>query len=501
MQVFLAAIGFLLSPVVARTEIFLWTGASDADWKNARNWTSLPSYPGVSGSFDVVSFGVTPQSAIKLQGEAWVASLLFTAGSSGYAIGWPESRLVLANGGRIELAPGQTNDQKIVSDIDLSFGENGYFQMVNGDKTHKLVLAGDIGGGKGNQHETQLVEFLGGGQFEIRGMISDLNSESLGLRMVDSTVTFYTASRHTGDTTVVNSRLVLGSGDVISHLSKLVLDGSTLETNGFDDLLGALRVMTESIVDFGSGDSDLWFKPESGYVFDAPLSLLNFDIGIDSMRFGTSGGSLDEEQLSFIRLPGYSASLDDLGYVQFTAVPEPAAWILAIVGLAIVVMKRRPVVRFRGGSLLLVHFALGIVHAACRRFQMGGNGGTSWNDAKNWSAQRIPGLNDDVWFDGSRGTTVDLGAGASIHDLNLSSGRGLQYKIGAYPIGSQTLTFQDNGGLFNSSGNDGGVTFVADVVLGGNGTTGPVSVRLLFPRGSASIFSGVSPAVREVSRI
>lgn len=344
--------------------------------------------------------------------------------------------------------------------------------MVNRDKTHKLILAGDIGGGKGNQHETQLVEFLGGGQFEIRGMISDLNSDSLALRIEDSTVTFYTASRHTGDTTVVNSRLVLGSGDVVSHLSKLVLDGSSLETNGFDDLLGAFRVVTESVVDFGAGDSDLWFQHESGYVFDAPLSLLNFDIGIDSMRFGTSGGSLDEEQLSFIRLPGYNASLDDEGYVRFTAIPEPATWILVLAGLAVAAMKSRRTARFRGIKVSLVCFAAGVAASHAEGFKWTSTSSTLWTDANNWSPKKIPGLNDDAWFEGVTGTTVDLGAGASIHNLTLRSDPGLQYKIGAFPIGSQTLTFQGTGGLFNSSGRDGGVTFVADIVLGGDGESG-----------------------------
>jgi autotransporter-associated beta strand protein len=157
------------------------------------------------------------------------------------------------------------------------------------------------------------------------------------------TVTFGGANTYTGTTTINSGTLALGAADRIADTSAMVLGGGTFATGGFAETVGTLTINTASIIDFGSGTSALAFANSSSMTWNGTLTLSNFDVGTDTLRFGTDASGLTGSQLSAISLTGYTAALDSNGFVTFTAVPEPHEFALAIVGLlgVMVFIRRR----------------------------------------------------------------------------------------------------------------------------------------------------------------
>jgi autotransporter-associated beta strand protein len=138
---------------------------------------------------------------------------------------------------------------------------------------------------------------------------------------------------YTGATTINAGTLALGAANRISDSSAMVLNGGTFATGGFSETLNTLTLSSTSTIDFGLGTSALVFADSSAIAWSGTLNLTNFDIGTDSLKFGSSNSALTASQLSAISLTGYTASLDASGFVTFTAVPEPHEFALAIVGL------------------------------------------------------------------------------------------------------------------------------------------------------------------------
>jgi hypothetical protein len=478
---------------------FTWTGAGGPDWQKVVNWSPQPfSAPGIK---DTVTFGPSGQrTSIYLLSGTAVDVLRFTSVYSdgpSYtigAVGPVKQVLTLANGGEIRNDAAFGAHHTINADVLLGqTADQANYLIYGASRNLGIDFNGGVSGPKNGPAGSKILRIEGSGVFKFNGSISNGGASSLSLLVDGPTVQLGTPKNYyTGPTILKSGSIVFGESGVIPDKSNMLVYGGLLRTGGFDDIAGTLTLLGDALFDFADGDSSLEFSDSSEIPWSGLMGLRNFDIAADSLRFGTSGDGLADEQLSRIRLSGYSASLDDEGYVRFTAVPEPRIWTLALIGLFVFITRRRAIASVRWLHIALICFAPFLSEMRADSIKWAATGGTSWNDAKNWSAQRIPGLNDDVWFDGSRGTTVDLGPGASIHDLNLSSGRGLQYKIGVYPIGSQTLTFQDTGGLYNSSSMDGGVTFVADIVLGGNGTTGQY-LFAYYSRGvSVDFLGGVS---------
>lgn len=134
------------------------------------------------------------------------------------------------------------------------------------------------------------------------------------------------ANTYTGRTTISNGTLQLGASDRIADTSAVTLSGGTLATGGFSETLGALTVSANSVIDFGAGASALVFADSSSISWTGTLTLLNFDIGTDSLRFGNSITALSLAQLEKISFGDYTAALNSEGFVVFSAIPEPSAY-------------------------------------------------------------------------------------------------------------------------------------------------------------------------------
>ncbi|MDQ8208668.1 autotransporter-associated beta strand repeat-containing protein [Coraliomargarita sp. SDUM461003] len=157
------------------------------------------------------------------------------------------------------------------------------------------------------------------------------------------TMTLDGENTYTGATTVTEGSLALGASERLNDASRLILDGGTFATGGFSETMGTVVLSESSIIDLGAGDSDLSFLDSSAEVWtdSIVLSILNFDEGVDSVRFGTDASGLTSTQLSQITLNGGAAFIDASGYL--TAVPEVGSFALmgGLLSLGFAVTRRR----------------------------------------------------------------------------------------------------------------------------------------------------------------
>lgn len=210
----------------------------------------------------------------------------------------------------------------------ISFGSlsgSGLLQANNATGTKVIsvgglntnsTFSGAIGGGSG----TIAVTKVGSGTWTLSG-----------------------ANTYTGATTVNAGTLALGAANRIADTSALVMNGGTFATGGFSETLGVLTLSSNSILDFGSGNSALVFADSSGATWSGTLTLTNFNIGTDTLKFGTSVSALSLAQLNEISLAGYTASLDSSGFVTFSAIPEPSTYavLLGVASFGGMLVRRR----------------------------------------------------------------------------------------------------------------------------------------------------------------
>lgn len=119
------------------------------------------------------------------------------------------------------------------------------------------------------------------------------------------------------------SNLILGNGDTRSG------DGffdtpATFHTGGFNETLGTLKLTGPNAsiartIDFGHGSSQLNFADSSAEDWEGiPLTIVNYTVGTDVLRFGTSSSGLTSAQLALIRFADYgnmTGAINSSGYV------------------------------------------------------------------------------------------------------------------------------------------------------------------------------------------
>ena len=142
---------------------------------------------------------------------------------------------------------------------------------------------------------------------------------------------------YTGTTTIEAGTLELGSSTGGGNSSNLILNGGTFATGGFDETFGTLTLNGNATIDFGaSNTSDLIFSASDGVSWGTSvgLSIINFNEGFDTIRFGTNQNGLSISQLGKITINGFAAAIDEQGFLSISAVPEPSAF-AALAGLSI----------------------------------------------------------------------------------------------------------------------------------------------------------------------
>jgi autotransporter-associated beta strand protein len=175
------------------------------------------------------------------------------------------------------------------------------------------------------------------------GVIAGAGSFTLGSASTN-TLTLSGTNTYTGATTINAGTLALGAADRLSSSSAMTLNGGTFATGGFNQTLNTLTLSSSSTLDFGSGTSALVFADSSAITWSGTLTLTNFDVGTDSLKFGSSSIGLTATQLSDISIAGYTVTgLDSSGFLQVSAIPEPATYAAIFGGLVLVgaVIRRR----------------------------------------------------------------------------------------------------------------------------------------------------------------
>jgi fibronectin-binding autotransporter adhesin len=158
------------------------------------------------------------------------------------------------------------------------------------------------------------------------------------------TVTLTSASTYAGPTTISGGTLRLAfEGNRLPVTSNLILNSGTLDTGGLSQQFGTLDLNASSLIDFGSGFSDLAFADSDLQDWGGfTLTIVNWTPGVDSLRIGTDGTGFDT-QLGLIRFADFgnvAGKIDTNGYV--TPVPEPsAAGLLAASGGMLLGRRRR----------------------------------------------------------------------------------------------------------------------------------------------------------------
>jgi len=151
-----------------------------------------------------------------------------------------------------------------------------------------------------------------------------------------------------------------GTVSLTSNVSLISLD--FVATNSFDFTLAlAGHSFTDSTyfhtengaLDFAGGDGSFaWNGSDSANLTLTSLTIVNFDVGYDSLRLGANGSVLTPTDLSHVIFSGYTlagaAQIDANGFVtpagQLISVPETstfAAWMGAAVLAVGLVWRRR----------------------------------------------------------------------------------------------------------------------------------------------------------------
>lgn len=448
----------------ANAEGFKWASQGNSLWNNPSNW-SPAKIPGIDDDVWIESL---PGNLIDLAGGASVHKLKFAAtrGMPLYKIGaYPigSQTLTFQNGGGMSNSSSVDGGVTFVADVVLGGdASEGQYLFSYLTRMVSIDFLGDISGAAGGNPGFKKLNLTGRAAFNFVGSIGNGGSAGLSVSIYDNIAptTFYAKNTYIGATSVERSTLALGASDVIPDIGSIRLSGATLLTNGFDDLLGYLYLFgEESVLDFGKGSSEISFRTSNAFQWTGGLLLKNFDIGIDSLRFGTSIDALTYEQLALIQLPGYSAALDDDGYVEFTAVPEPGISVLLLIGVVLITTSSR---RLRNcGRAMLFTFGLGLVamSADAANYMWTGAVNTRWNDSSNWSVSpgAPSGQGDTVVFgfaDLFNVNTINLDLNSSIYQLRFGVPDGplfyaSSYVIGAGSVNLQTLTIMNEGGIYN----------------------------------------------------
>lgn len=142
----------------------------------------------------------------------------------------------------------------------------------------------------------------------------------------------------------VGGQLVLGSSAALPVSTTVTLGGGGLSLSGAYSaaLSTPLAISGGSTIDFGSGfgASNIQFADSSGQAWSGNLTISNFVVGSDTIRFGSSSGGLSGSQLAAVDFGGVAAQIDSDGFL--TPVPEPltSALVAGVLALSVAVRKR-----------------------------------------------------------------------------------------------------------------------------------------------------------------
>ncbi len=119
-----------------------------------------------------------------------------------------------------------------------------------------------------------------------------------------------------GNCSVIGGGLRLGADDVFAGgTNALVLSGATLDAGTARNTFDTLEVLTDSVIEAGSGSATLAFADSSAKTWTGTLTI-NGKLAATTLRFGTDAKGLTAAQLAAISNRDRPVTLDAQGYLR-----------------------------------------------------------------------------------------------------------------------------------------------------------------------------------------
>ena len=132
----------------------------------------------------------------------------------------------------------------------------------------------------------------------------------------DGTLELTGVQAYCGNVSVIGGELRLGTDDIYAGgTNALVLGNATLDAGTSRNAFDTLEILDDSALNVGTGSTELSFADSTDMVWTGTLTIIG-KLGPGSLRFGTDGNGLTEDQLAVITCGGCKVSLDAQGYLS-----------------------------------------------------------------------------------------------------------------------------------------------------------------------------------------
>jgi len=345
--------GFAYAPAFATT----WISTSSTSYITGGNWSAgLPSVGPQLALFvdsatiqhEIDIIGVTAQNASGIQFNSYAGGAGFVFGSSANnSPGFQNRAGGVANGVRNLDENTQTFNVSMTLFSATGTSGSGAAQTFNAAGGN-LVFSGNHPSGRAtvnNNGGTLTVA----GAYDVTIGISGAtygNLTGAGGLIKNGTGTLWlggsAANTFSGGTTLSAGAIVAGKANALGT-GALVASGGTFNAGGLNQSLGTLDLNGSLTLDLGTGANVVSFANSSAMDWGTfSLSIANWTLGSDLIRFGSDSTGLTAAQLALVSFPEYGnlpAQIDANGYIL--PVPEPGAAALVILGFAGLFIRRR----------------------------------------------------------------------------------------------------------------------------------------------------------------
>jgi autotransporter-associated beta strand protein len=193
------------------------------------------------------------------------------------------------------------------------------YNSYGGTLSFGSLTAASLGGLKGNQSLSLItpsaaVALTVGGNNAPTLYTGTLSGGGSLTKIGNGTLALGGTQTYSGDTRVNAGIVQINGSERLSNTSRLVLAGGRFSTDGFNETLNQLSLLSNSTLDFGFGASTLRFNSSAALAWSGGLLVLNWDgtwgpsggNGADRFFVGTDLSGLTSAQLNQVNFAGYS---------------------------------------------------------------------------------------------------------------------------------------------------------------------------------------------------
>jgi autotransporter-associated beta strand protein len=181
------------------------------------------------------------------------------------------------------------------------------------------------------------------------GTVNAKLAGNANLRHTSGTTTIGGTSPNTfvGTISLEGGKIIAAKNAALGTGNNMTMSGnSTFDAGGFSQTFGTLDLAGQATLDFSVGDSTVIFADSSAIDWsNFTLTIVNFTVGSDILKFGADGNGLTQAQLDDIIFADFGnahGQIDALGNLSPVPVPEPSTMVMGLFGgLGMMFMFRR----------------------------------------------------------------------------------------------------------------------------------------------------------------